>query len=100
MRSTKTAATTTASTFGSAAIRTSRGYARSGATGPSTRSKRRTTERGLRLLRPGVEAGLAAELGALGSEDAPVALPTRDDPVVQHPDVRQLALGAADLGAR
>src|ERR1700730_5148879 len=31
----------------------------------------------------------AAELGAFGSEDAPAALEARNDPVVQHPDVRQ-----------
>src|SRR5581483_4932921 len=36
---------------------------------------------------PGVAAGGAAELGALRSEDAPAALPTGDDPVVEHPDI-------------
>src|SRR5438067_11685672 len=50
----------------------------------------------------------AAELGALGREHAPGALPTGHDPVVQHPHVRERDLrtpagravrGAGALGA-
>src|SRR5437763_1992450 len=49
--------------------------------------------------RPGVGAEPAAELGALGREHAPTALPAGDDPVVQHPDVDELVLVSADRGA-
>src|SRR3954466_8587427 len=51
------------------------------------------------LRRPGVGAEAAAELGALTGEGAPAAIPTGDDPVVQHPDVGQDRLGAAACGA-